>query len=107
MGAGRIGRSDGLDDRQLPAIPQRLYRSKRWMEAEVSIEIECRRLLSIRSRDSNARPQCVIVSIPVRDNYIQSVHSPPLKNRNEDFLALSGCIRGINRPGQPGGYRTY
>src|SRR5262249_20108301 len=92
MRARRIRRAGRFDNRQLTAVPQRLQRLERRVQAESSIEVDRAAVLAGR-RHGNRGPQLVIALLEERDDDVQPVRGAALEHRDEN-LPLRALLRG-------------
>src|SRR4029079_12694726 len=72
MRAIAVRRAGGVDDGELPGVPERLQRLQRWMQAEAAVEIEGTVVLA-RWLDGDRRAQLVVALLEVRDDDVQAV----------------------------------
>jgi hypothetical protein len=99
VGARGVGRSGGMDDGELLAIPQRLQRRERRVQAEEAIEIDAESPAGLGHRDGGA--QVVIALFAVRHHDVQSIGGAALEDGDEYFFAAARRVVGKSRPLQP------
>src|SRR5688500_16837133 len=94
MRARRTRTSNRMHRGENPAIIQRLEWSKRWMQAEETVEVDrCfggkRPSRSGRPRNCNGRPQRVVRFLAVRNDHVECVRGTALKEANQCFALRS------------------
>ncbi len=96
MRARAVGRSAGVDDRQLPRVVERLERRQPRMHAEEPVEIERRIRRRAGPCDRDARPRRVVVALAERHDHVQAVDRAALEDRHQ-HLAPSAPLRPRSR----------
>src|SRR5262245_66401845 len=97
MRACRIGRTYGVDDREMLSVPQRLEGRQGGMESEEAIEIDggviLPRGVARGTWDRDGGAEVVVRGLSVRDDDVQSIGRTALKDGDQDFLARSAAFR--------------
>ena len=99
--AGRVGGADGFDNGELLRIVNRLQGRKGRVQTEHAVQVDGGFGSAVGTRDGDRRPHFVIALFAVRDDDVQTVHSPTLEDRDQNFLARRRRVRCIERPGKP------
>ena len=88
MRTRRIGRADGLHDRELTILKERLQRREARMKTEETVEVKCSvRTAAARLRNRDRRPQMVVIRLSEWNDDVQAVHRAALKQHDHLFLA--------------------
>src|SRR4051812_4472420 len=82
-----IRRTCGMDDCQVPLVPQRLERVHRGMQSEEAVEIDRRKLRAGGTRNGNRRTHSVVRLLTVRHYEVQTIGSAALEQHDQAFLA--------------------
>src|SRR5262245_29983689 len=79
-----VGRSAGVDDRQLAAIPPRLQRLQARIQAEEPVEIDCAAAGGVAGLgDGDAGPGAVVLRVAERYDHVETVYGAALEDGDQ------------------------
>ena len=85
-----VGRTAGVNDGELPRVPERLQRREARIESEEAVEIDRGVVAGAGPRDRDARPRPVVFAFAERYDDAQAVDGAALKDRDELLGAAGG-----------------
>src|SRR5439155_4381174 len=74
---------------ELARVPQRLQRLQPRVEAEESVEIDCRAVTRSGTSDGDARPRAVVLAFAEWHDDVEAIDGTALKDRNQLFRAAA------------------
>ena len=83
VGAGRVGRTTRMNDRQVAAIPKWLERAETRVEAEEAVEIERASLSGVGAGNRDARAGAIVLGLAARDDHTKAIYRATLKDSDE------------------------